>query len=48
MRYAVELDSGDMIYVPGFMKIGSGFKKLIRGVDRRHGDLRSLLLFFQT
>jgi hypothetical protein len=25
------MDSGAMIYIPGFIKIGSGIKKLIRG-----------------
>jgi hypothetical protein len=39
-----------MIYVPGFIKIGSGIQKL-RGEDwqtrRKQGDLISLLLFFQ-
>jgi hypothetical protein len=29
MRYAVEMASGAMIYIPSFMKIGSGIQKLI-------------------
>jgi hypothetical protein len=29
MKYAVELGSGAMIYVPSFIKIGSGVQKLI-------------------
>jgi hypothetical protein len=31
MKYAVEMGSGAMIYVPRFIKIGSGIQKLIRG-----------------
>jgi hypothetical protein len=40
---------GAMIYVPSFIKIGSGIQKLI-WVDkhRQQGDLISLLLFFQN
>jgi hypothetical protein len=37
MKYAVEMGSGAMIYVyiPGFIKIGSGIQKLmIRGIPR--------------
>jgi hypothetical protein len=51
MKYTVEMGSGAMIYVPSFIKIGSGIRKLI-GVDmethRQQGDLISLLLFFQN
>jgi hypothetical protein len=31
MKYAVEMGSGAMIYIPSFIKIGSGIRKLIRG-----------------
>jgi hypothetical protein len=31
MKYAVKMGSGVMIYIPSFMKIGSGVQKLIRG-----------------
>jgi hypothetical protein len=31
MKYAVQMGSGDMIYIPGFMTTGSGIQKLIRG-----------------
>jgi hypothetical protein len=37
MKYAVEMDSSAMIYVPSFMKIGSGIEKLIRGILRHTG-----------
>jgi hypothetical protein len=30
MKYAVEIGSGAMIYIPSFIKIGSGIQKLIR------------------
>jgi hypothetical protein len=29
MKYAVEMGSGTMIYIPSFTKIGSGIRKLI-------------------
>jgi hypothetical protein len=31
MKYAVEMGSVAMIYIPSFIKIGSGILKLIRG-----------------
>jgi hypothetical protein len=37
MKYAVEMGSGAMIYVPSFIKIGSGIKTLM-GVCYRHTD----------
>jgi hypothetical protein len=46
MKYAVEMDSGAMIYVPGFIKIGSSIQKLIVGNTQTHrqvGDRISLL-----
>jgi hypothetical protein len=50
MKYATEMGLGAMIYVPSFIKIGSGIQKLIRGIrrHRQHGDDISLLLFFQN
>jgi hypothetical protein len=48
MKYAVEMSSGAMVYVPSFIKIGSGIQKFVRRdslVHRQHGDLISLLLF---
>jgi hypothetical protein len=30
MNYAVEMGSGALIYVPSFIKIGSGIQKLMR------------------
>jgi hypothetical protein len=48
MKYAVETGPGATIYIPGFIKIGSGIQKLIRGdlqTHRQQGDLISLLLF---
>jgi hypothetical protein len=50
MNYAFEMGSGATIYIPSFIKIGSGIKKLIKGdtqTHRQHGDLISLLLFFK-
>jgi hypothetical protein len=31
MKYAVEMGSGAMIYIPSFIKIGSDIRKLISG-----------------
>jgi hypothetical protein len=49
MKYAVHMGSGAMVYIPSFIKIGSGIRKLngaggIHG-HQQHGDLVSLLLF---
>jgi hypothetical protein len=48
LKYAVEIDSGAMIYVPSFIKISSGIQKFTGRGHRQHGDLISLLLFFQN
>jgi hypothetical protein len=34
MKYAVEMGSRSMMYIPSFIKIGSGVQKLLRGVFR--------------
>jgi hypothetical protein len=35
MKYATEMGSGAMIYIPSFIKIGSGIQKLMdRGIHR--------------
>jgi hypothetical protein len=31
MKYAVEMESGAMIYIPSFVKTGSGNRKLMGG-----------------
>jgi hypothetical protein len=51
MKYAAEMGLGAMIYIPRFITIGSGIQKMITGdtfTHRQHGDLLSLLLFFQN
>jgi hypothetical protein len=51
MKYSVEMRSGAMIYIPSFIKIGSGIHKLMRGdtqTHRQQDDLISLFLFFQN
>jgi hypothetical protein len=48
MKYAVEMGSVAMIYIPGFIKIGSGVEKSTKGdsqTHRQHGNLRSPILF---
>jgi hypothetical protein len=48
-EYAVEVGSGAMIYIPSFIKIGSGIQKLIGGcTDTQHGDRISPFSFFQN
>jgi hypothetical protein len=43
MKYAVEMGSGAMIYIPGFINIGSGIQKLlVVRIHRQHGDRISL------
>jgi hypothetical protein len=46
MKYAVEMGSGAVIYVPSFIKTGLGVQKIIREdsqIHRQHGDSISLL-----
>jgi hypothetical protein len=56
MKYAVEMGSGGMIYIPSFIKTGSRIHKLIRGIHR-HTDTQTawrwhkptfFLFFFQN
>jgi hypothetical protein len=39
VKYAVEMDSGAMIYIRSFVKIGSGIQKFIRGIHRPAGNM---------
>jgi hypothetical protein len=36
MKYAFEMGSGAMIYIPSFINIGSGIRKLIMGESQTH------------
>jgi hypothetical protein len=53
MKNAVEMGSVVVIYIPSFIKIGSGIQKILGGIHihtqthRQQGDLISLLLFFK-
>jgi hypothetical protein len=43
------MDSGAVIYVPSFIKIGSGFQKLMGGIHRNthtHSQQRDLIRLF--
>jgi hypothetical protein len=50
MKYAVAMGSGAVIYIPSFIKFGSGIRKLIGKIHiqthRQQVYLISLLLFF--
>jgi hypothetical protein len=47
MKYAVEIGSGAVIYIPSFIKTCSGIGKLMGGgIHRQHGGRISLLSFF--
>jgi hypothetical protein len=46
MKYAVQLGLDAMIYIPSFIKFGSGIERLIKGRGSQHVDIKSLLLFF--
>jgi hypothetical protein len=37
MKYAVEMGSGAMLYIPSFIQIGSDIQKLIGGIHK-HTD----------
>jgi hypothetical protein len=46
MKYTIAMGSDTVIYMPSFMKIGSGIQKLVKGdshLHRKHGDSISLL-----
>jgi hypothetical protein len=46
MKYAVEMGSGSMIYIPCFIKTGSAIQKVLEGVHRPYGDCISQPLPF--
>jgi hypothetical protein len=50
MNYTVETSSGAIIYIPSFIKIGSGIQKLLgEGIHiRTHSKVISKPLFFQN
>jgi hypothetical protein len=49
MKYAVEMGASAMMYIPNFIKIGSGIQKLMAGyTDTQHGGRINLLLFSQN
>jgi hypothetical protein len=43
MKCAVEMGSGAMIYIPSFIKTGSGVQKLIRGDTQTHTDSMKII-----
>jgi hypothetical protein len=47
MKYAVEVGLGAMVYIPSFVKIGSGIQKLIRGIHRHTNRMEIALAYFR-
>jgi hypothetical protein len=43
MKYDVQMGRGAIIYIPSFIKIGSGVQKLMREIRRQHGGRISVL-----
>jgi hypothetical protein len=39
MKYAVEMGSGAVVYVPSFIKIGSGIQNLMGGGDTHRDSM---------
>jgi hypothetical protein len=54
MKYAIEMGSGAIIYIPSFIEIGSAIQKLSGGgggnsqTHRQHDNRISILIFFQN
>jgi hypothetical protein len=48
VKYAAEMGSGAIMYIPSFTQIGSGIQKLMGATQRhrQHGDRISLRSFF--
>jgi hypothetical protein len=40
MKYAIERDSSAMIFMPGFIKSGSGIQKLMGGIYRDSMEIK--------
>jgi hypothetical protein len=47
MKYAVEMGSCAMMYIPRFIKTCSAIQTLIRRIHRQHSDRISLVSFFK-
>jgi hypothetical protein len=53
MKYTIEMDSCDMVYIPSFIKVGLGIQKLLWGIhtwtDRQTTGLshKPTLVFFK-
>jgi hypothetical protein len=49
VEYAIEMDLGDMLYIPSFLKTGSRIQKLLWGIHiqthGQHGDLQVYFCF---
>jgi hypothetical protein len=44
MKYTIEMGAGAMIYVPSFIKTGSGIQKLIGANSHKHGHTDNMLI----
>jgi hypothetical protein len=52
MKHTVKMGSGALVYIPSFIKIGSGLQTLLMGIHipahRQQSDLICLLLFLKN
>jgi hypothetical protein len=47
MKYAIHMGSGAMMYIPSFIKIGSGLQKIIGGEDMQtQGHTDSMVISY--
>jgi hypothetical protein len=46
MKYAIEMGSGAMIYIPGFIEFGSGIQELVGGIHRHTDRMEIALAYF--
>jgi hypothetical protein len=46
MKWALEMSSGAMIYIPGLIKFGSGIQMLIMGMHMHTGNIEIAQAYF--
>jgi hypothetical protein len=48
VKYKVERASGDVIYIPIFIRMGTSLQKFLRGKHTHQGDLISLIVYYRN